>query len=356
MSKPANIIELNGKRYDVRTGKMMPAHETVTHDGKSFIKPAAARPGVALDGFTPQHKQKLHPKTAPHPAQPHKAERSKTLMRTAVKKPAPATKSVAAETSPLRKHKAPRVEVDPTRIGRAKKFHKSHLISRFGEHAPLKALTSPLPVKPAPALPSAPLLVAHHETPLDSKLGTHPFDQAIHNATSHNQPLIKKTSRRHRVARKLKVSPKIINVSAAALATLLLVGFIGYQNMPNLSMRLATTRAGVHGSLPGYEPAGFGMNGPIQYKAGQITIHYRSHSDGREFNINQRSSAWDSETLLSQYVGNDRRAYQTYQDSGKTIYIYNGDNATWVDGGVWYQIEGNSSLNSDQLLRLAASM
>lgn len=121
-------------------------------------------------------------------------------------------------------------------------------------------------------------------------------------------------------------------------------------------MRLAASRAGVPGTLPNYQPSGFGMSGPIQYKAGQITIHYKSRSDSRAFHINQRSSEWDSATLLDQFVATNRRSYQTYQDNGKTIYIYDNDNATWVDGGIWYQIEGNSSLNSDQLLRLAASM
>jgi hypothetical protein len=72
--------------------------------------------------------------------------------------------------------------------------------------------------------------------------------------------------------------------------------------------------------------------------------------------LSQRSSEWNSDALVQNFVATSRRAYQSYQDNGKTIYIYEGNNATWVDGGVWYQIEGNASLNSDQLLRIAKSL
>lgn len=353
MGKQPNIIELNGKRYDVRTGKILPARETVSQGGATFVKPVAAHSGTALDGFASKHRKPHTGPAAPNPAH-HKVERSKTLMRTAVKKPTP--QKASSKPKAINHHSSPRLDVDPVRISRASKIHKSHLVSRFGGPTGIKPVTAPLPVQDPPTMHEPPVFNAHDRTPLENKLGRGTFDKAIEKATSHHQPHAKKPNRRHRVARKLHVSPRVINAGAASLAVLLLVGFVAYQNIPNLSMRIATARAGVEGSLPGYQPAGFGMSGPIHYKPGQITISFKSHSDGRQFQVSQRASQWNSETLLESFVATNRRAYQTYQDSGKTIYIYDGDNATWVDGGVWYQIEGNSSLNSDQLLRLAASM
>ncbi len=344
-----DFIELNGKHYDARTGKVLPDPlRTRTAPTSTRQTP---KQGRAVDSI----KQPRAPQPSPTTGVRHKTERSKTLMRQAVKKPLPA-KTPATPAPAVRRHPAPRLDVDPTRVSRAQKIHKSHLVSRFGQPAPLKAQTSALPVRPAPELRAAPILAEHHVSPLDAKLGQTPFQAALDKATSHTQPRIKKTTKRQHLSRRLRVSSKIINITAASLAALLIAGFIAYQNAPNLSMRLAAARAGMHGVLPDYQPAGFGLAGPIEYKRGQITLHYKSHSDERQFQVNQRISGWNSATLLENFVAADRHAYQTYEDNGKTIYIYGGDNATWVDGGVWYRIEGKSSLNNDQLLRLASSM
>ena len=278
-------------------------------------------------------------------------------MRHAVKKPA-ATKSA---TTPVIKHQrpAPHLDIDPKRASRAKTVKRSSLVSRFG--APRRAvtpLTTALPVQPEPSAPVVPILGEHHKPVIAQKQSAHhqAMLKAIDNSASHNQPRAKKTTRRQHLSRKLRVSTRTINLAAGSLAAVLLVGFVAYQNVPNLSMRVATARAGVEGSLPGYRPSGFGLAGPIAYQQGQITLSYKSNSDERKFEVSQRASQWNSETLLENYVASGQKNYQTFQDGGKTIYIYDDDNATWVDGGVWYQIVGNSALSSDQLLRMAASM
>jgi hypothetical protein len=98
------------------------------------------------------------------------------------------------------------------------------------------------------------------------------------------------------------------------------------------------------------------LAGPIQYKPGEVTINYKTHSDDRGFNVVQKNSSWNSETLLDNFVSATNKPYQTFQSNGRTIYIYDGNKATWVDGGIWYSIDGQSNLNSDQLLRIAASL
>jgi hypothetical protein len=98
------------------------------------------------------------------------------------------------------------------------------------------------------------------------------------------------------------------------------------------------------------------MAGPIQYQPGEVTLNYRSTSDQRGFNVVQKNSSWNSETLLENFVTAANKPYQTFQANGRTIYIYDGNKATWVDGGIWYNIDGQSNLNSDQLLRIAGSL
>lgn len=347
----STTIELNGKRYDARTGKILPAHEKVTSGKQAYTKPVTKQPGMAVDGFA-------RPRPAKSPAEKARAvhkktEKSKTLMRTAVKKPV-VTQSKVADTPKVVRREAKQFDIDPKRINRAKSVKKSTLVSKFGEpRRAIQPVAASLPVRPEP---SAPPLTHHKQEVKASKQAHQHIEDALQKATSHNQAKPEKVTRRGRLSRKLRVSNRTVNIAAASLATVLLAGFIAYQNVPNFSMKVASARAGVEGRLPGYKPSGFGLAGPIKYQDGQITLSYSSTSDERKFAINQRTSQWDSDTLLENYLNPEKKTYQTFQDSGKTIYIYDNNNATWVDGGVWYQIEGNSALNSDQLLRMAASM
>lgn len=148
-----------------------------------------------------------------------------------------------------------------------------------------------------------------------------------------------------------------LTVGAICSIVVLLGAFFAYQNVPNVAMRLAARQAGVAASVPTYKPAGFSFDGPISYANGLVTLHYVANGDSdRSFVITQRKSSWDSQSLLSNYVLAENKQYQTYQDQGKTIYIYDDSNATWVDGGVWYNVAGKANLNSDQLLHIASSM
>lgn len=140
------------------------------------------------------------------------------------------------------------------------------------------------------------------------------------------------------------------------MAVLLVGSVFAFQNMPEIAMKIASTRAGLNANLPAYQPSGFALAGPIKYNSGEVTLNYKSNSDERAFNVVQKNSSWNSETLLENFVETNTRPYQTFQANGRTIYIYDGNKATWVDGGVWYNIDGQANLNSDQLLKIAESL
>ena len=126
--------------------------------------------------------------------------------------------------------------------------------------------------------------------------------------------------------------------------------------MPNLSVRVAAARAGFDANMPGYKPSGYSFSGPINYSPGQVTITFKSNTDNKAYSVTQRASNWNSDALLSNYVVAENKQYQTYLDRGRTLYIYDGSNATWVDNGVWYQVEGDAEITTDQLVRIAASI
>lgn len=340
MTKANTVIEINGKSYDALSGKLItPSHTVKPHK----LQPA----GSHVDGVV--SKPRKHPSSAHHTAR--KVDHSRTLMRNAVKKPTHIVKTSSHQSRSITYSHAEEI-----RLEHAKAIAKNPKISRFGPaHPVISKLTQILPVKEAP--PEEPLVLSHHGA-LSLPVGNlaNQLSQAIEHATTHNQPRARKTTLRSKAARKLRVSPKTVNIGAASLAIVLLAGFISYQNVPNLSMRVAAARAGVNANLPHYQPAGFSLRGPIESLPGQVTVNYHSNSDNRQFSVTQHASNWDNASLLENYVALNQRSYQTYQTDNKTIYIFDGSNATWIDNGVWYKVEGKSSLNSDQLLRIAGSI
>ncbi len=306
-----------------------------------------------LDGFFPGKARR----GIRHVAR-HKVQKARTLMRHAVKQPKPQahiSSPAGALTSALTVAAAkttPMLETAPQRrVQHAQKIHKSSLISKFGFglNPVLTKRVAPLSIKQAPK-------TAHSASGVAQPAKSDHFAAALAGASNHESKPLKKRSLRHRLAHRLGRRSKLVGVLATGLVVLLLGGFFAYQNVPNFAMRVAASRAGFSAALPGYKPAGYALKNPIQYGPGRVSVTFRSSSDDRTFRIVQQSSSWNSETLLDNFVATSRQPYLTYQDKGKTIYIYNGANATWVNGGVWYQVESNASLSSDQLLKIANSL
>lgn len=295
-------------------------------------------------------------------------------MRTAVKKPAvksPVQLKAQIPTDILArapKHVvAPKVSyssIDPSRLKKAVRTVQSPAVSHYSAAkaipTPAHSAFSPLQAQPAakptggsfdfktsaaklasparvPAIP-----VAQERT---RALKPNMFEEALSRATSHEQPLAfdKKSQRRGRIA----------GIVTGALCLLIVAGIVAYFNAPVLSMHLASAKAGFEAKLPSYSPVGYSF-GNVSYGPGNITVSYKDGS--QSFNIVQRSSAWDSEALLNNFVSTANKAYQTYERAGRTIYLYGNNTATWVDSGVWYTVNGNASLDKSQLLDLASSM
>lgn len=376
MGTHRNTIELNGKTYDVSTGK--PAHHKPA--GHSANAKPAASPRV-MDGFfraspkttkpaahqvkpvvaaEPKHiAAPVKPKPAvsrpkAHHATHRKPQSSKTLLRQAVSKPI--IEVPAANNTGQIKARTP----ENLRLKRASAVPKSRVITRFGnlsQPEPIPKKVAPLAVKQPPEhagkhkQQSKPATM--HKTH-ESSAEAH-FKKALANAHAHEHHAAKKP-RNRRIAHKLGLSRRGTKFATATLAALLLVGFFAYQNIPNISMRIAATRAGFSAQMPNHTPAGFGVSGPVQYGPGYVAVNFASRSDDQNFKVSQRVSSWNSEALADNFLNENGKQYQTYEDKGRTIYVYDGNNATWVNGGVWYQIEGTNNLKNDELISIASSM
>ena len=375
MGNKNNIIELNGKKYDAVTG-------TLVHDGAAHAKPITdfVKKPTASQAKAVHHVTKKDPVRTPKPhtstkqvmdvirpaqqhVKAHHPEHSKTLMRHAVKKPTDSFKrqtKIQTRTDILAKVPSLQVlpklsisQVDAARLKRAERIAKSRLISRF---APIQ----PVRYQVAAATATAPTVsVSIPTTPAPVSRATRPsmdiFERALVHATAHQEPTRHRKDHPKAKRHRARTDHRVLSTTAAVVALLLIAGFIGYQNKANLTMRVATAHAGFHATLPGYKPSGFAM-GKFSYSPGIVAVNFHSNTDNRSFNVIQKASNWDSETLLDNYVATASEQYQAFQANGETIYIYGNNNATWVNNGIWYRVTDNGSLSTNQVLQLAQSM
>jgi hypothetical protein len=350
-----NVITLNGNRYDAVTGELLSSPKP-----KQPTQKTSSPSSSGTDGFVSrpvQNKTNIKRHSQNISRTTHK---SKTLVRRIVNKPQVAKDNKSSEAHPEIKKTMP---INQSREQRAKNASKSSLISKFGinnhktntKYSPLPLSSPPKENSTKPNLPKD--YNSHDSTSLKPRQKTsNVLENAINNSQSHKKTTHKKTPRTHKIAKKLRVKPRFLNITMFVVAGLLLGGYFAYNNVPNLAMQVASTRAGINGTVPAYQAGGFSFNGPIEYQVGQVTIKYKSNSDNRSYVITQKKSEWNSDALLSNHVSTNSRSYQLLQEKGKTIYIYDGDSASWIEDGVWYEIKGQSSLSANQVIKIANSL
>ncbi len=341
-------ITINGRLYDALSGNPIvsaqaaPAQTAVQEPVTKKVVADIARPVAAHKPHQPEH-----PATAIHA----KPERPKTLNRLALKKPQVA-KSSAAQNGVTAHHSI-------------NTGTKSPLISRFKPVVIAPAASSS---KAGPEATSTQRQAPANTTPL------HPSVLAAMQAKSaraqaavpQNSKQLKEMLIKERLAevgnteQKQKIGlfarkPKLASILASSLSLLLLAGYFTYINLTNISMRVAAGNAGINASFPGYKPDGYSLNGPITYAPGEVSINYRSNTSGDDFTLTQKASSWDSQGVLDNYVRKQTSTYLTFQQRGVTVYTFN-NKAAWTNGGLLYTIEGDATLSSDQILRLATSL
>jgi hypothetical protein len=248
---------------------------------------------------------------------------------TLVKKP-------AAIASP----KASVAIVDERRLKQAKDIPKSHLVSHFG--AVGTSSEYQLPVTSKSSLVQLPSVLPTQPNTSDM------LQHALEKASSHRHPAPKRTARHSRLL-------KIGGLSTAALSVLVLLGFAVSNNLPGAQLHIASNKAGFAASLPSYKASGYRL-GSVESGPGVVAINYQSNSDDRKYVLTEKTSSWDSAALLDSFVKTTGQQYQTIESAGRTIYIYGQHDATWVSGGIWYQVHTEGALSDRQLIDLASSL
>ena len=368
-----NVIELNGKKYDTRTGQLLTgskpastrrAHAPVAAPSKTTHKQPvratvaggnAARPSRNIDGIKRTAKP-VHSRATNHAKRP--TQHSQTLMRRGTPQPQ-STKAITVQEPSVPAVIAPAAQlygIDEARLKRAQHVQQDKRVSRFAVVEP-QTVSQPAMVAPAPLAPpaGAPAVMI----PVQPVTQPSPLERAVANATSHTEKKValKSLKAHHKIARKLHVKPRTLTTAAVLTMAVGLSGLVAYRQMPRIQTKIASSRAGVSASMPSYAPAGFNLARSIDYQPGEVTLTYASKADdGRSYTVTQTESFWTSESLRENYLDTLGVSYQTIQQNGKTIYLY-GNNATWVDGGVWYRVQADQAqLSSQQLTDIISGL
>ena len=360
--KSNNLIKINGRLYDVSTGQRATPLETnnklqsksidgVMPTTQPKTKPVAKQKPKSSSRST-QRQTNIKPSKTVH----SHPKRSKTLNRKAVSKPEVTKKtpltsvtqsaedSSHAEPATLVAEKQKLAQnIDEGRNHRAQPVHRSPAVAKFPFETKASANKVHIAPEPEPEIadaPESPNLKNQLIAEQMGKLETQPESKPA-------------KTRRGWLAKK----PKTASLVALAASSLLLIGYITYLNIPNMALRVAAREAGFDAQMPGYRPTGFSFAGPIAYSKGEITVKFASNTNNQTYyTITERKTSWDSLTLRDNYVSSQIDKCSTYQERGLTIYICNGYTATWVNGGLWYTIDGDANLNADQILKIAASL
>lgn len=375
MAKTSSVVEINGIHYDAVSGQVLGTVKKVAQQVKrtpsgvidGIVRSRAAvsvlQPAASTKQATPTRSAKEHASRARHPAQSvhKKTQKSRTLMRAVVSKPqirSEAPKAGQIHTGKLRSM------AEIKRAVRAENVKKHAKIKKFAAIEHNIAYPPPPPATKHPAtgkqsVPALPSLSARPLTSITSNMSSQQLerllDQALTRADSHKQSRPGRSAGPSKLP-KFRLMPRWAAIGASALIVILAGGFFAWNNVPELSVRLAAARANLPVSLPGYAPAGFSVSGPASYSKGGVSISFRAKNDSyKTFTITQQKSALDSQALEASVPRGSQ--VQTAQINGTTVYIYGPSNdATWVDGGIKYTLKDQASLTSDQILKIAGSM
>lgn len=339
-----NTIIINGKVYDALSGLPAAAPDPIAKP-----KPQHHGHGRAFSDIGPAVSVNHH-KVATKPQSPkagtihQTVKKSKTLRRDAVKAP-------VSQSSNLRRKPQPgHVATSPA-------------ISKFAPH--------PQPLTPAaPAQQKTAAAVPHVVSRLQKLTAGRQLDVAAPERMTSRALKEKLIAERlasvdttsaakddHRPRRKLFASrPRVASMITACFALIVLGGYLTYLNMPNLSVRVAASQAGIAASFPDYRPDGYRFDGPVAFAPGQVTIAFKANGGKHGYTVTEQSSSWDSQAVYDNLVAKQSGGgYITNSQQGLTIYTYS-NSAAWVNGGILYTIDGDAPLSNEQLLNIAGSL
>lgn len=216
---------------------------------------------------------------------------------------------------------------------------------------------TPYDDEPTPLAPIAGSTITPHSTSM-SELNP-AAAMAATQAASESDTLLAQTNTNNQSkdrSKGKKIAGQIATAGISVAGVILLGLYVWQINYPNLALKVASSKAGISASLPSYLPNGWKITGDIAANPGSVNYSLQSPDGSKNVTISESRTDWDSQALAENYLSSKANNYTALQAQGLTIYLYN-NQASWVNHGTWYRIEGdNNGLTQDQIIKMATSL
>lgn len=346
MHQKTSIVEINGQKYDMASGKIIGAVKNKVSRLKSKT------PFISMDGIVrlpvmakvrPASRSK-HPKRVVHNVH-RQTQRSKTLMRRIVSR---AQRKVKIQKNPIKKHLVGR---NPLREARFKQTSQHPKVKHFGffsqaykrrvlsrGKARLIANSSKGSHSLALATPMPSVATSSSHQRLERLL-----DYALARADAHKKALKK---RRRGPAKLLQILPKWLNITILILIVGGAAGFYIWRNVPTASLKLAGSAANVQASMPEYVPEGFSLAGPAKAENGVVSLTYKSIDNSlAALVLKEQASNQDSDSVVANN-SSARSQIQSSQVNGVAVNVIsdgNSNTAYCSSNGTLYWLSDNGA-------------
>ncbi|GAC1373482.1 MAG: hypothetical protein NVSMB39_7840 [Candidatus Saccharimonadales bacterium] len=328
----------------------------------SVLRTESAAPATTSVAPAPAHRRSMDVAGRPAAALHGRTQTSRVLdLRHANPKPlpaAPTTPTTPTAHRPIPAHGVPAAPPHSTaherhlahldaRLAQARQVERSAHIQKFGASIRLPAAMVPVA---APAAPEPRPVIIPAELPRHV-ITQHEAMTKLTQLPAAAAPAPKP----QRPRRTPHFTPSHGRAFATAAAITLMGSYIWLSNYPKLALQNASNQAGLAASLPGYLPSSYSLNS-TNTSPGLVTLNFSSPSASEKLKIAQRRTNWDSSSLLDNFVAKAADDYSTVQSQGLTIYLFSNNQASWVNHGIWYSIDGASRLSREQILKIAYSL
>lgn len=185
-------------------------------------------------------------------------------------------------------------------------------------------------------------------------------DRAIKSATAviakmSDEPVDKAPKMQREFKKKHHAGRIFLALVCSAGTVAALVAFVHF-SIPDLSVRVAAIQTGIDAKYPDFIPRGYSMSNVTSDKEGVVVMAFNG-PEGTAFTLSEEKSTWDSTALLNNYVKKNYPSdFVTLREQGITIYV-RGEKASWVNGGLLYKIEATGKyLTKEQIRNIATSL
>jgi|GEM_PF-5829098 len=135
-------------------------------------------------------------------------------------------------------------------------------------------------------------------------------------------------------------------------------GFFLYSNINNLTVQVASEKAGIDVRVPEYNPAGYELSGPVAYSEGEVTLNFaKGEVLGETFSLTQSVATETADDIAARFFTSKDSSYRTVDIAGVDLYLYDNNTAAeWIDQDINHKINSTGQLSLEDITKIVNSL